>query len=143
MAQKSDGMQNVSRNMIADDDSDSDNDSDSSEKAIDWIAPTASGITNSEVSVYTYTYTHVIHLQHMLVLPDMRILCKNCIYTVHDSVCGQLAHEHTVKRSSRRAARYQHACCCCGFDCNVVYRSIPCKIYLIVSLYSKCKLLLL
>jgi hypothetical protein len=53
MAQKSDGMQNVSRNMIADDDDDSDSDaSDSSDKAIDWIAPTASGITNSEVSVY-------------------------------------------------------------------------------------------
>jgi hypothetical protein len=51
MAQKSDGMQNVSRNMIADDsDSDSDN-SDSSDKAIDWIAPTSSGITNSEVCV--------------------------------------------------------------------------------------------
>ncbi|KAG5179530.1 hypothetical protein JKP88DRAFT_280231 [Tribonema minus] len=47
MAQKSDGMKNLSRNMVkAPDDSDSDEDSEG--QAIDWIAPTTSGTTNSE-----------------------------------------------------------------------------------------------
>lgn len=48
MAQKSDGMQNVSRNMLKDDEYDSSSDESGDEGQIDWIAPTASGIENSK-----------------------------------------------------------------------------------------------
>ncbi|CAM9659196.1 unnamed protein product, partial [Chrysoparadoxa australica] len=49
MSQKSDGLNNVSANMLGEsDDDDSSEDSDESKEKIDWVAPTASGVDNSE-----------------------------------------------------------------------------------------------